>query len=137
MIALSEPTGANARLRYVRHYPEGPLFAGITGFYSQVYGRTELEQAMNTYLAGDAPELTASDARRSGARPAKKGGHVITTINARLQRVAADALGTQPGAVVALDPRNGDVLAMVSNPTFDPNELSSQDPRRSAPRGNA
>ena len=57
----------------------------------------------------------------------KKGGHVITTINARLQRVAADALGTQPGAVVAMDPRNGDVLAMVSNPTFDPNELSSQD----------
>ena len=57
----------------------------------------------------------------------KKGGHVITTINARLQRVAADALGTQPGAVVAMDPRSGDVLAMVSNPTFDPNELSSQD----------
>ncbi len=57
----------------------------------------------------------------------KKGGAVITTINARLQRVAADALGTQPGAVVAMDPRNGDVLAMVSNPTFDPNELSSQD----------
>ena len=50
VIALSEPTGANASLRYVRRYPEGPLFAGITGFYSQVYGRTELEQSMNTYL---------------------------------------------------------------------------------------
>ena len=60
VIALSEPTGANASLRYVRRYPEGPLFAGITGFYSQVYGRTELEQSMNTYLAGDAPELAVS-----------------------------------------------------------------------------
>ena len=127
VIALSEPTGANASLRYVRRYPEGPLFAGITGFYSQVYGRTELEQAMNTYLAGDAPELTVSTLADLVLGRPKKGGHVITTIDARLQRVAADALGTQPGAVVAMDPRNGDVLAMVSNPTFDPNELSSQD----------
>ncbi len=127
VIALSEPTGANASLRYVRRYPEGPLFAGITGFYSQVYGRTELEQAMNTYLAGDAPELTVSTLADLVLGRPKKGGHVITTIDARLQRVAADALGTQPGAVVAIDPRNGDVLAMVSNPTFDPNELSSQD----------
>jgi peptidoglycan glycosyltransferase len=127
VIALSEPTGANASLRYVRRYPEGPLFAGITGFYSQVYGRTELEQSMNTYLAGDAPELTVSTLADLVLGRPKKGGAVITTINARLQRVAADALGTQPGAVVAIDPRNGDVMAMVSNPTFDPNELSSQD----------
>ncbi len=127
VIALSEPTGANASLRYVRRYPEGPLFAGITGFYSQVYGRTELEQSMNTYLAGDAPELAVSTLADLVLGRPKKGGHVITTINARLQRVAAVALGTQPGAVVAMDPRNGDVLAMVSNPTFDPNELSSQD----------
>ena len=127
VIALSEPTGANASLRYVRRYPEGPLFAGITGYYSQVYGRTELEQAMNSYLAGDAPELTVSTLADLVLGRPKKGGHVITTINARLQRVAAAALGTQPGAVVAMDPRSGDVLAMVSNPTFDPNELSSQD----------
>ena len=127
VIALSEPTGANATLRYVRRYPEGPLFAGITGFYSQVYGRTELEQSMNTYLAGDAPELAVSTLADLVLGRPKKGGHVITTIDARLQRVAAVALGTQPGAVVAMDPRNGDVLVMVSNPTFDPNELSSQD----------
>ena len=127
VIALSEPTGANATLRYVRRYPEGPLFAGITGYYSQVYGRTELEQAMNSYLAGDAPELTVSTLADLVLGRPKKGGHVITTINARLQHVAAAALGTQPGAVVAMDPRSGDVLAMVSNPTFDPNELSSQD----------
>jgi penicillin-binding protein A len=127
VIALSRATGANASLRYVRRYPEGPLFAGITGFYSQVYGRTELEQSMNTYLAGDAPELTVSTLADLVLGRPKKGGAVITTINARLQRVAAEALGTQPGAVVALDPRNGDVIAMVSNPTFDPNELSSQD----------
>jgi peptidoglycan glycosyltransferase len=128
VIALSEPTTGNATLRYARHYPDGALFAGITGYYSQVYGRTELEQAMNSYLSGDAPELAVSTFADLVLGRPKKGGHVITTVDARLQRVASDALGSSPGAVVAIDPRNGDILAMVSNPTFDPNELSSQDP---------
>jgi penicillin-binding protein A len=127
VIALSEPTTGNSSLGYARHYPEGPLFAGITGYYSQVYGRTELEQAMNSYLSGDAPELAVSTLADLVLGRPKKGGHVITTIDATLQRVASDALGSSPGAVVALDPRTGDILAMVSNPTFDPNELSSQD----------
>ncbi|MGZ5297433.1 MAG: penicillin-binding transpeptidase domain-containing protein, partial [Actinomycetota bacterium] len=127
VIALSEPTTGNATLRYVRRYPEGPLFAGITGYYSQVYGRTELEQSMNSYLSGDAPELAISTLADLVLGRPKKGGHVITTVDARLQRVESDALGSSPGAVVALDPRNGDILVMVSNPTFDPNELSSQD----------
>ncbi len=127
VIALSEPTTGNATLRYARRYPEGPLFAGITGYYSQVYGRTELEQAMNSFLAGDAPELVVSTLADLVLGRPKKGGHVITTIDAKLQRVASDALGSSPGAVVAIDPRNGDVLVMASNPTFDPNELSSQD----------
>lgn len=127
VIALSEPTSGNSTLTYARHYPEGPLFAGITGYYSQVYGRTELEQAMNSYLSGDAPELAISTLSDLVLGRPKKGGHVITTVDATLQRVASDALGSLPGAVVAMDPRNGDILAMVSNPTFDPNELSSQD----------
>ena len=59
---------------------------------------------MNTYLAGDAPELTVSTLADLVLGRPKKGGAVITTINARLQRVASDALGTQPGAVVAMDP---------------------------------
>ena len=127
VIALSEPTSGRDALRYVRRYPQGPLFAGITGYYSRVYGRTELEQSMNSYLAGDAPELAISTFADLVLGRPKKGGSVITTINARLQQVASDALGTSPGAVVALDPRSGDILALVSNPTFDPNELSSQD----------
>jgi peptidoglycan glycosyltransferase len=126
VIALSEPTTGNATLKYARHYPEGPLFAGITGYYSQVYGRTELEQSMNSYLSGDAPELTISTLADLVLGRPKKGGAVITTIDASLQRVAAAALGNSPGAVVAIDPRNGDILVMVSNPTFDPNELSSE-----------
>jgi len=52
---------------------------------------------------------------------------VVTTIDANLQRVAARALGSLPGGVVALDPRSGQVLAMVANPSYDPNPLASHD----------
>ena len=82
---------------------------------------------MNSYLSGDAPELAISTLADLVLGRPKKGGHVITTVDAGLQRAASDALGSSPGAVVAIDPRNGDIKAMVSNPTFDPNELSSQD----------
>lgn len=127
VLAVSRPTTGRSPLRYARRYPDGPLFAGITGYYSRLYGRSELEQAMNAYLSGDAPELAVSTFADLVLGRPKKGGAVYTTIDAALQRIAADALGSLPGAVVALDPRDGDVLALASNPTFDPNALSSQD----------
>jgi penicillin-binding protein A len=127
VIALSKPTTGHAALRYARSYPQGPLYAGITGFYSQIYGRTELEQAMNSYLSGDAPELTVSTFADLVLGRPKKGGSVFTTIDSNLQQAAFDALSSYTGAVVAFDPRTGDIKALVSNPTFDPNELSTQD----------
>jgi penicillin-binding protein A len=127
VIALSKPTTGHAALRYARIYPQGPLYAGVTGFYSQIYGRTELEQAMNSYLSGDAPELTVSTFADLVLGRPKKGGSVFTTIDSRLQQAAFDALGSYSGAVVVFDPRYGDIKALVSNPTFDPNELSTQD----------
>src|SRR5918992_708973 len=122
-LAVSRKT--KGELVYERRYPNGPLFAGVTGFYSTVYGRSELERAMNPYLNGDAPELAAQTFADLVLGNAKQGATVVTTIDAELQAVATSALGSQAGAVVALDPRTGAVLAMVSNPTYDPNELSS------------
>jgi peptidoglycan glycosyltransferase len=112
-------------LVYQRRYPNGSLYAGATGFYSVVFGRSELEQAMNDYLNGDAPELAAQTFADLVLGRPKQGAAVVTTIEAELQAVAARALGSQAGAVVALDPETGAVLAMVSNPTYDPNVLSS------------
>ncbi len=115
-------------LRYQRRYPQGPLYADVTGYYSVIYGRSGLEEAFNQYLNGSAPELLPQTlADQILGRP-KRGASIITTIRPALQRAAARALGSQPGAVVALDPRTGDVLALVANPTYDPNLLASQDP---------
>ena len=122
-LALSRKTKGD--LVYQRRYPDGPLYGGVTGIYSVVFGRTELEQAMNPFLNGDAPELAAQTFADLVLGRPKQGAAVVTTIDTELQAVAAAALGTEAGAVVALDPRTGEVLAMVSNPSYDPNVLSS------------
>lgn len=122
-------------LEYERRYPQGPTYAGITGFYSLFFGRTELEQSFNPFLSADAPELlpqTISDLVLG--RP-KRGSSIVTTIEPRLQELAANLVAQMPqgGGIVAMDPSTGDVLAMASNPTFDPNELASQDPKEVRP----
>ncbi len=115
----------SAELLFRRIYPDGPLYSGITGYYSRIYGRDGLEEAANPYLSGDAPELAVSTFTDLILGNPKKGGTVTTTIRASLQEAAAAALGDEPGAVVAVDPQNGDVLAMYANPTYDPNSLSN------------
>ena len=114
-------------LKYERRYPQGPLYGSVTGFYSFVYGKTGLENAYDEYLTGDAAELLPQTlADQILGRP-KRGGTVVSTIDPDVQEAAADALGSQPGAVVAIDPTTGYVRALFANPTYDPNELSSQD----------
>jgi penicillin-binding protein A len=125
---LAQSRKSRGELRFERHYPDGPLYADVTGYYSFIFGRSELEQSANDFLAGTAPELlpqTLSD--QILGRP-RRGATVITTIDPAIQTAAAHALGSEPGAVVAIDPATGDVLALVANPTFDPNEISSQVP---------
>ena len=122
-LALSRRT--KGELVYQRRYPDGPLYPGVTGFYSVVFGRTELEQAMNPYLNGDAPELAAQTFADLVLGRPKQGAAVVTTIDPDLQTAAVRALGANRGAVVAIDPETGGVLALASNPSFDPNALSS------------
>lgn len=118
------------QLKYQRHYPQGPLYAGITGYYSIIFGRSELEQSYNSYLSGDAPELIPQTLIDQVLGRPKRGATVVTTIDPAIQRAAQRALGDLPGGVVAIDPHTGDVKAIVANPTYDPNELASQDPNR-------
>jgi peptidoglycan glycosyltransferase len=120
-----ENSDERAELRFRRLYPEGELYAGLTGYYSRIYGRAGLEEAANPYLSGDAPELAISTFTDLILGEPKKGGAVVTTIDANLQAAAARALGPEPGAVVAVDPRTGDILALYANPTYDPNTLSN------------
>ncbi len=126
--AVARSVETDGRLRYLRTYPEGPLYAHTTGFYSLVYGPRGLERAENDVLSGEADQLFT---RRlsdyvTGREP--RGGNVLLTLFPAAQRAAFDGLAGKRGAAVALDPETGAVLALVSRPSYDPAELSSHEP---------
>jgi peptidoglycan glycosyltransferase len=122
---LARSNATKGRLKYQREYPHGQLYADVTGYYSFLFGRYGLEQSENDYLSGRGPELIPQTLVDEILGRDKRGATVVTTIDAQLQQVAARALGGLPGGVVALDPRTGEILALVANPTYDPNPVSS------------
>ena len=125
-IAASVPT--KDALKYLRTYPGGPMYADLTGYYSLTIGATGLEQAENSILSGDSDKLFTKRLSDYLTGRTPQGGAVVLTINPKAQQVAYNALAGKRGAVVALDPRTGAVLAMVSTPSYDPNPLSSHHP---------
>lgn len=124
-IASSEPS--KGRFAYQRVYANGPLYAPITGYYSYEFGRTGLEQSMNAELAGTSDSQFFSRWTDTLSNRAPQGASVLTTINAKAQKAAWDALGSKTGAAVAINYKTGAVLAMVTKPSYDPNQLSSPD----------
>jgi peptidoglycan glycosyltransferase len=112
---------------YQRTYTDGELFAAATGYYSIVFGRTGLEQTENSLLAGSSDALFWNRLGDLFSGREQRGASIALTLQAELQRTAAEELGDRRGAVVALDPRTGEILAMVTSPTFDPAVLASHD----------
>jgi len=128
--AVAESVPTDDKLKYLRRYPERSKYAGVTGFYSLIFGATGMEQAENDFLAGSDNRLFTRrlSALLTGRDP--RGGNVVLTLNRRAQEAAVAGLGDRRGAVVALDPRTGAVLAMASTPSYDPNPIASHDPKQ-------
>ncbi len=124
-VAKSVPT--DERLRYLRVYSQGETYAPATGYYS-VYGATGIEKAEDELLAGSDDRLFVDRLTTLFSGQQQQGGTVVLTLDADAQRAAFEGLGGQEGAVVALDPRTGAILALASSPSFDPNLLASHDP---------
>ncbi|HWM33012.1 MAG TPA: penicillin-binding protein 2 [Pseudolysinimonas sp.] len=124
-IASSVPV--NDEYKYQRTYADGEMYSAVTGYFTLNQGNTGVEGALNDYLSGTANEqfLDQLNAVFTGQNP--KGAAVELTIDPVVQKAAWDALGNQKGAVVALDPKTGAILAMVSKPAFDPAALATHD----------
>jgi penicillin-binding protein A len=124
---IAKTVPSKDRFKYQRVYPDGELYATITGFYSYDRASSGLERTYNAQLAGTDDALFVRRLVDMATNKTPEGASVQTTIVPKIQKAAADALGNQKGAVVALDPKTGAVLALVTSPTFDPNDIASHD----------
>jgi peptidoglycan glycosyltransferase len=129
-VASSKKT--SDELKYLRVYPDktAAAFAPVTGYYSFTYGTAGIEEAENDILSGDSSDLFTSKLGNilTGRNP--RGGSVQLTLNRAAQLAGYNAMKgangkLRRGAVVAINPQTGAILAMVSTPSYDPNPLAS------------
>jgi penicillin-binding protein 2 len=142
--------GVEVDIEAVRNYPNGDLAAHVLGYTGEmndeelakrrsegyrmgdIVGQMGVEQAYEDRLRGEwgGQQVEVDGAgqvlRVLGQKKAKSGKDVQLTLDLKVQKAAEAALGNRKGAIVALDPKNGAVLAMVSRPTFDPNIFSTR-----------
>ena len=137
--AVAHSTATKDTLKYLRVYPQGKVYAPVTGFYSlsatpsTYLGTTGIESAENSVLSGNDPKLfgTRLTDLLTGRNP--RGGSVELTLDKQTQLAAYQSLiqgnggKARRGAVVALDPKTGAILAAVSTPSYDPSQLSLHD----------
>jgi len=125
-VVVARSVASDGSFDNVREYPEGDLFAHVVGYQSLNVGATGLEREYNDELAGtklDQQIVSLKDLFRGRDSTAT----LTLTIRDDVQRVARDSLGDRRGSVVAIDPRTGEILALWTWPTFDPNPLADPD----------
>ncbi|MFE0823155.1 peptidoglycan D,D-transpeptidase FtsI family protein [Streptomyces sp. NPDC058794] len=120
-ITGSAPT-EGGDLAYKRTYENGKLYAAVTGYASQAYAPTQLEGIYQDVLNGTDPRLKTVMDTITGTRA--EPGNVVTTIVPAVQKAGFEALGETKGAAVAIDPKTGEILAVVSTPSYDPTSLT-------------
>jgi len=111
--------------KYQRQYPQGAEYAPVTG-YDSLYGASGIESGENSYLVGNSSKLAVRNVIDMITGKPKKGATVQLTIDSKAQTAAWNALKSsgKAGAVVALNPQTGAILAMSSYPSYDPNQLA-------------
>jgi penicillin-binding protein A len=126
VLAKSDPV--NDSFQYQRSYSDGALYAPVTGYFSISQGTDRgIESSRNRLLTGESDELFFEKAKALFTGRENKGASIETSIDTKLQATAYQALGGRDGAVVAIEPKTGRILAMVSTPSYDPSALASHE----------
>ncbi|WP_406217912.1 peptidoglycan D,D-transpeptidase FtsI family protein [Streptomyces canus] len=112
--------------KYKRTYKDGAMWAPVTGFVSQSYGATQLESIEDGILTGNDDRLFFRNTLDMLTGKPKEGGNVVTTLNAAAQKAAYNGLKKQggKGAVAAIEPSTGKILALASYPSYDPSTIA-------------
>ena len=129
--AIAESSTSKDSYHYLRTYT-GEQYSALTGFYSLYLGRTGLENFLDSSLRGDNSAQFFEQLNALFSGNPVTGASVELTIDPKIQQVAWDALGNKKGAVIAMEPSTGKILALVSKPGFDANLLSTHDTEAAA-----
>ncbi len=126
---IAQSVAASESCKFQRTYTQPELYAGITGYFSRSYGVTGLESALNQQLAGSSDQLFLDRVGQLFLGNQPKGASVELTLDPEIQKLAYDLIPDgQRGSIVVTNPKTGDILAMVSKPSYDPNLIATQDP---------
>lgn len=125
--AVAESKPSADQYKFQRTYSQPQLYAPVTGYFTLNQGDTGIEGSLNDYLSGTSNSqfFDQLNALLTGKNP--QGASVSLTLDQKVQQAASDALGDNRGAVVAMNPKTGAILAMVSKPSYDPNLMASHD----------
>ena len=127
--AIAESNKSKDQYKYQRAYPKPLRYSHISGFFSRDYGLAGIEASQNSILSGSDSKLFVNRVIDLVDNQTPEGGNIELTINPDAQKAAydgLDALASDPqGAVVAIEPSTGKILAMVSTPSYNPNDLAT------------
>ncbi|WP_156727730.1 peptidoglycan D,D-transpeptidase FtsI family protein [Streptomyces apocyni] len=112
--------------QYKRTWKNGPMWAPVTGYASQVFGTSQIENLEDGILTGTDDRLFFSRTLDMLTGKKKGGGNVVTTLNGAAQKAAFEGLGDSKGAVAAIDPETGAILALASTPSYDPSTFAGR-----------
>ncbi|MET7286721.1 penicillin-binding protein 2 [Streptomyces sp. NPDC005573] len=112
--------------KFKRTYKDGPMWAPVTGYSSQAFDASQIEKIDDGILTGNDDRLFFRNTLDMITGKPKQGGNVVTTLNAAAQKAAFSGLKARgaKGAVVALEPSTGKILALASYPSYDPSSFS-------------
>ena len=122
---IASSVASNDGYDFQRTYSDPETYASLTGYFSSIYGATGLESVMNEELSGTSDRQFYDRLSQMFSGNSAQGATVELTVDTQLQQIAYNALQGHKGAIAVMNPKTGEVLALVSSPSYDPNELSS------------
>jgi peptidoglycan glycosyltransferase len=117
-------TTTGSDFKYKRTYTNGSMWAPVTGYASQAFGTSLLEGVDDKFLTGNDDRLFFNRTIDLLTGKQRQGGNIVTTLNTKAQTAAFQGLGSKKGAVAAIDPRTGAILALASTPSYDPSTFA-------------
>ncbi|MFF3455543.1 peptidoglycan D,D-transpeptidase FtsI family protein [Streptomyces sp. NPDC002730] len=110
--------------KFKRTYINGEMWAPVTGYASQAFDANQIEKLEDGVLTGNSDQLFFDRTMAMFTGDKKRGGNVVTTLSGAAQKAAYKGLGDKKGAVAAIDPKTGKILALASTPSYDPSSFA-------------